>query len=98
VRAQQRTAVGEAPRRLHAEDADEGASSGSAAMVVSMRTLIAVVRFNEEGSCVPGRRTAAAYICTIGVSSLFVCLVADGWCWFVLREKYCWLVAGAGLF
>jgi hypothetical protein len=20
-------------------------------------------------------------------------LVADGWCWFVLREKYCWLVA-----
>jgi hypothetical protein len=18
--------------------------------------------------------------------------VADGWCWFVLREKYCWLV------
>jgi hypothetical protein len=22
--------------------------------------------------------------------------VADGWCWFVLREKYCWLVAGGG--
>jgi hypothetical protein len=21
-------------------------------------------------------------------------LVAGGWCWFVLREKYCWLVAG----
>jgi hypothetical protein len=20
--------------------------------------------------------------------------VGDGWCWFVLREKYCWLVAG----
>jgi hypothetical protein len=20
--------------------------------------------------------------------------LADGWCWFVLREKYCWLVAG----
>jgi hypothetical protein len=19
-------------------------------------------------------------------------LVADGWCWFVLREEYCWLV------
>jgi hypothetical protein len=18
--------------------------------------------------------------------------VADGWCWFVLREKYCWLI------
>jgi hypothetical protein len=25
--------------------------------------------------------------------SLFVWLVADGWCWFVLREKYRWLVA-----
>jgi hypothetical protein len=24
----------------------------------------------------------------------FVWLVAHGWCWFVLREKYCWLVAG----
>jgi hypothetical protein len=23
--------------------------------------------------------------------------VADGWCWFVLREKYCWLVT-AGWF
>jgi hypothetical protein len=21
--------------------------------------------------------------------------VADGWCWFVLREKYCWLVVDA---
>jgi hypothetical protein len=28
------------------------------------------------------------------VISLFVWLVADGWCWFVLRENYCWLVAG----
>jgi hypothetical protein len=28
------------------------------------------------------------------VGSLFVWLVADDWCWFVLREKYCWLVAG----
>jgi hypothetical protein len=26
-------------------------------------------------------------------SGLFVWLVANGWCWFVLREKYCWLVA-----
>jgi hypothetical protein len=24
---------------------------------------------------------------------VFGWLVADGWCWFVLREKYCWLVA-----
>jgi hypothetical protein len=26
--------------------------------------------------------------------SLFGWLVADGWCWFVLREEYCWQVAG----
>jgi hypothetical protein len=26
------------------------------------------------------------------IVSLFGWLVADGWCWFVLREKYCWLV------
>jgi hypothetical protein len=26
-------------------------------------------------------------------SSLFGWLVADGWCWFVLREEYCWLIA-----
>jgi hypothetical protein len=26
-------------------------------------------------------------------ASLFGWLVADGWCWFVLREEYCWLVA-----
>jgi hypothetical protein len=26
--------------------------------------------------------------------SLFGWLVADVWCWFVLREEYCWLVAG----
>jgi hypothetical protein len=25
---------------------------------------------------------------------LFVWLVADGWCRFVLRGKYCWLIAG----
>jgi hypothetical protein len=28
----------------------------------------------------------------VTVFSLFVRLVADGCCWFVLREKYCWLV------
>jgi hypothetical protein len=26
--------------------------------------------------------------------SLFGWLGADVWCWFVLREEYCWLVAG----
>jgi hypothetical protein len=30
----------------------------------------------------------------LGTNSLFVWLVANGWCWFVLREKYSWLVAG----
>jgi hypothetical protein len=28
------------------------------------------------------------------VNSLLGWLVADGWCWFVLREEYCWMVAG----
>jgi hypothetical protein len=28
------------------------------------------------------------------ICCLFVWLVADSWCWFVLREKYCWLVVG----
>jgi hypothetical protein len=32
--------------------------------------------------------------CRRSTFSLFVWLVADGWCWFVLREKYCWLVVG----
>jgi hypothetical protein len=27
------------------------------------------------------------------IFGLFGWLVADGWCWFVLREEYCWLVA-----
>jgi hypothetical protein len=25
---------------------------------------------------------------------MFGWLVADGWCWFVMKEEYCWLVAG----
>jgi hypothetical protein len=29
-----------------------------------------------------------------GSFSLFGWLVADDWCWFVLREEYCWLVVG----
>jgi hypothetical protein len=28
-----------------------------------------------------------------GDVSLFVWLVADGWCWFILREKYYWPIA-----
>jgi hypothetical protein len=34
--------------------------------------------------------TSIFYVPTI---NLFGWLVADGWCWFILREKYCWLVA-----
>jgi hypothetical protein len=29
----------------------------------------------------------------LATNSLFGWLVADGWCWFVLREEYCWLIA-----
>jgi hypothetical protein len=27
------------------------------------------------------------------IAGLFGWLVADGWCWFVVREEYCWPVA-----
>jgi hypothetical protein len=37
---------------------------------------------------------APFFFCVLVPSSLFGCPVADGWCWFVLREEYCWLVAG----
>jgi hypothetical protein len=39
-------------------------------------------------------RSRGSIIKSDRVTSLFVWLVADGWCWFVLREKYCWLVVG----
>jgi hypothetical protein len=34
------------------------------------------------------------YIKKYFLLSLFVWLMADSWCWFILREKYCWLDAG----
>jgi hypothetical protein len=41
-----------------------------------------------------GSRYFVARATRIRARSLFGWLVADGWCWFVLREEYCWLVAG----
>jgi hypothetical protein len=41
-----------------------------------------------------GTRTRGWTRSAVRASSLFGWLVADGWCWFVLREEYCWLVAG----
>jgi hypothetical protein len=35
-----------------------------------------------------------AFAAAVVITSLFGWLVADGWCWFVLREEYCWLVSG----
>jgi hypothetical protein len=35
-----------------------------------------------------------AHVTVQGQAVCFGWLVADGWCWFVLREKYCWLVVG----
>jgi hypothetical protein len=37
----------------------------------------------DPNRAIEKKRKIHAYI------SLFVWLVADGWCWFVLREKYC---------
>jgi hypothetical protein len=31
---------------------------------------------------------------TANINSMFGWLMVDDWCWFVLREEYCWLVAG----
>jgi hypothetical protein len=44
--------------------------------------------------------TVCSLLCSLDANNqlqiccLFVWLVADGWCWFVVREKCCWLVAG----
>jgi hypothetical protein len=43
---------------------------------------------------VSGKALYGGHANAVGVCNLFVWLVADGWCWFILREKYCWLVAG----
>jgi hypothetical protein len=40
------------------------------------------------------RALGDAELARLHSDSLFGWLVADGWCWFVLREEYCWLVAG----
>jgi hypothetical protein len=43
-----------------------------------------------------GRQQRSSYQRGGGLSDrpVFGWLVADGWCWFVLIEEYCWLVAG----
>jgi hypothetical protein len=40
------------------------------------------------------RATHLCYYIDLRFTSLFGRLVADGWCWFILREEYCWLVVG----
>jgi hypothetical protein len=48
-------------------------------------------------NCTTAGLNRAWFLTTLGrrqLHSLFGWLVADGWCWFVLREEYCWLVAG----
>jgi hypothetical protein len=47
-----------------------------------------VRNFSKKKDCREVRAGISAF------RSLFVWLVADGWCWFVLREKYWLLVAG----
>jgi hypothetical protein len=44
--------------------------------------------------CIPEKNLPARVRVNQLTSSynLFGWLVADGWCWFVLREKYCWLI------
>jgi hypothetical protein len=50
--------------------------------------------FQKRAGSKSDRNLARHRIRQWSICGLFVWLVADGWCWFVLREKYCWLVAG----
>jgi hypothetical protein len=62
--------------RAHASSDGGGDCSGDRAMVRG-----------EKGARRAGWRHVG-----VAALNLFGWLVADGWCWFVLREKYCWLV------
>jgi hypothetical protein len=44
---------------------------------------VEVATATEDYSCLPPSPQCRSV-------SLFGWLVADGWCWFVLREDYCW--------
>jgi hypothetical protein len=71
------TGVSGGSRELLAAD---GALDGN--QDASFRHALAASGRNESERAAPRR-----------CSTAFVWLVADDWCWFVLREKYCWLVA-----
>jgi hypothetical protein len=45
----------------------------------------------KDAGCLPITTKKADHV--LSPLGLFVWLVADGWCWFVLREKYRRLVA-----
>jgi hypothetical protein len=49
---------------------------------------------NKSALATMGKKRLCPVMGRARAIGLFVWLVADGWCWFVLREKYCWLVAG----
>jgi hypothetical protein len=54
--------------------------------------VVLVAESSQPPHANQGHVTHVVY--SIQINRLFVWLVADGWCWFVLREKYCWLIAG----
>jgi hypothetical protein len=78
--------------RASARLAPEGTSGGGGASF-SFRTPPAnylFVRVCAVSGATPWKGNKQQ---THSACSLFGWLVADGWCWFVLREEYCWLVA-----
>jgi hypothetical protein len=51
------------------------------------------VQVAEKNRAVKRSQSRKVRSFSLRTTSLFGWLVADGWCWFVLREEYCWLVA-----
>jgi hypothetical protein len=59
--------------------------------------LVLITRFKTKTCQLQARFSLTLnffFFFVLQVFILFVWLVANGWCWFVVREKYCWLVAG----
>jgi hypothetical protein len=56
---------------------------------LSSLSLLSKSKHSQLCTIIP---SPCSFILGISICSLFGWLVADGWCWFVLREEYCWLV------
>jgi hypothetical protein len=65
--------------------------------IIQLRASTIRIKAKSCAVLVPWRigSANASYLTLFSESDgLFVWLVADGWCWFILREKYWWVIAG----